>query len=141
MQSIEINSIKVIFDKEKTQKNITLYNEPCDCQYCKNYYKYMEVNAELREFLSQFGIDYIRCEEVMSYDLGEDKDSFIHSMAYYDVFGKIEKEFSKQEEDYSISFQANTNVNVGHKEEEYFWIVIDAVIPYILDEERCVAGN
>ena len=90
MQSIEINSIKVIFDKEKTQKNITLYNEPCDCQYCKNYYKYMEVNAELREFLSQFGIDYIRCEEVMSYDLGEDKDSFIHSMAYYDVFGKIE---------------------------------------------------
>ena len=77
----------------------------------------------------------------MSYDLGEDKDSFIHSMAYYDVFGKIEKEFSIQEEDYSISFQANTNVNVGHKEEEYFWIVIDAVIPYILEEERCVAGN
>ena len=65
----------------------------------------MEVNAELREFLSQFGIDYIRCEEVMSYDLGEDKDSFIHSMAYYDVFGKIEKEFSMQKEDYTILFK------------------------------------
>lgn len=54
MQSIEINSIKVIFDKEKTQKNITPYNEPCDCQYCKNFYKNMEANAELVEFIPLF---------------------------------------------------------------------------------------
>lgn len=136
MQSIEINSVKVIFNKEKTQNNITLYNEPCDCQYCKNYYKNIKANFELVKFLNQFGIDYLRCEEVISYDLGEKDDSFIHSMAYYDVFGKIERDFSIEKEDYTILFQTNADVNAGHEETEYFWIIIDAVIPYVLEEKR-----
>ena len=47
MQCVEINSVKVFFDKEKTQKNITNYNEPCGCQDCRNYYKNIEANMEL----------------------------------------------------------------------------------------------
>ena len=137
MQYIEINSVKVFFDKEKTQNNITPYNEPCDCQDCRNYYKNIESNKELREFLGQFGIDYLRSEEVISYDLGEEKDSLIKSMAYYDVFGNIEKEFSIEKDGYTISFEKNANINVGHEvDEEYFWIVLDVVIPYMLEEER-----
>lgn len=57
-------------------------------------------------------------------------------MAYYDVFGTIEEDFSVQIAGYTVLFQADANVNVGHKETEYFWIIIDAVMPYILDEER-----
>ncbi len=138
MQCIEINSVKVSFDKEKTQNNITPYNEPCDCQDCRNYYKNIESNIELREFLSQFGIDYLRTEEVMSYELRlNDKDSPIHSMAYYDVFGYLEKEFSIKKGDCTILFKKNSDVNVGHEvNDEYFWIVLDMVIPYVLEEER-----
>lgn len=137
MECIDINSIKIIFDKEKTQKNITFYNEPCDCHYCKNYYKNMESNKELQDFLMQFGIDYLRCEEVISYDLGDDKDSLIESIAYYDVFGKIEREFSIKKYGHTISFKISENINVEHEEDdEYFWIVIEASMPYVLDEER-----
>lgn len=138
MQCLEINSIKIIFDKEKTQKNITNYNAPCDCQDCRNYYKNIESNIELREFLSQFGIDYLRTEEIISYELRlNDKNSPIHSMAYYDVFGYIEKEFSIEKGDYTILFKKNADVNVGHEvDDEYFWIVLDMVIPYVLEEER-----
>ena len=41
------HSVKIFFDKEKTQKNITHYNEPCDCQDCRNYYKNIESNKEV----------------------------------------------------------------------------------------------
>ena len=138
MQCLEINSIKVYFDKKKTQKNITNYNEPCDCQDCRNYYKNIESNVEVREFLSQFGIDYLRTEEIISYELRlKDKNSPIHSMAYYDVFGYIEKEFSVKKGGYTILFKKNADVNVGHEGvDEYFWIVLDMVIPYVLEEER-----
>lgn len=137
MQCLEINSVKVFFDKEKTQKNITNYNEPCNCQDCRNYYKNIESNEELQSFLASFGIDYLRCEEVISYDLGEEKDSSIHSMAYYDVFGTIEKEFSIENNGCTISFKKNEDINVGHEvDEDYFWIVLDMVIPYVLEEER-----
>ena len=57
-------------------------------------------------------------------------------MAYSDVFGKIERDFSIEKEDYTILFQTNVDVNVGHEETEYFWIIIDAVIPYVLEEKR-----
>lgn len=137
MQCIEINSVKINFDKEMTRNNITPYNAQCDCQYCKNYYKNIECNIELRNFLSQFGIDYLRTEEVISYDLGENKESLVHSMAYYDVFGYIEKEVSVEKGDYTISFMKNADVNVGHEiDDKYFWIVLDIVLPYLLEEER-----
>lgn len=68
-QTIEINSVKIIFDKEKTKEYRTDFNKPCDCQDCRNYYKHIENNSELVEFLSGFGIDYNCTEEVFSWDL------------------------------------------------------------------------
>lgn len=86
--------------------------------------------------MSQFGINYLRCEEIVSYDAKENGSVFIDSIAYYDVFGRIEKEFTIKEYGCIISFKANKNIPVGHeKGEEYFWIVIETNMPYILDEE------
>ena len=85
LQTIEINSVKIIFDKEKTKEYRTDFNKPCDCQDCRNYYKNIQNNFELVEFLSGFGIDYNCTEEVFSWDLGNDNDALIHHEGYYGV--------------------------------------------------------
>ncbi len=74
-QVIEINGIQITFDKEKTIKHRTDINKPCDCQDCRNYYKHIENNPGLVEFLSGFGVDYHCAEEVFSLDLGNDNGS------------------------------------------------------------------
>ena len=135
LQTIEINSVKITFDKEKTKEYRTDFNKPCDCQECRNYYKHVENNLELVEFLNRFGIDYNCTEEVFSWDLGND-DSLIHHEGYYGVFGKIEgEEFDFGKFGVKITFQKGAFVpcdRIG----EYFWICIEGDYPYILDEER-----
>lgn len=40
LQTIEINSVKILFEKEKTNKYRTDFNKPCACQSCRNFYKF-----------------------------------------------------------------------------------------------------
>ena len=137
LQTIEINSAKITFDKEKTKSYRTEYNKPCDCQDCRNYYKNIENNVGLVNFLADFGVDYSRAEEIMPVDLGNEKESLINYSAYYCVVGSISKEVSIKKEDFSVSFGVSSNINVGHEiTDDYFFIVVDIDLPYILDEER-----
>ena len=136
METIEINSVEIIFDKDKTKKYRTDYNKPCDCQDCRNYYKHIEKNKELVEFLCSFGIDYNYTEEVFSWDLGNANDSLIHHEGYYGVFGKIQGEdFDFEKFGVKITFQKDALVLSG-RTEEYFWICVAGDFPYILDEKR-----
>ena len=137
LQSEEINSVKLTFDKEKTKEYRTDFNKPCDCQDCRNYYENIKNNRELIDFLIAFGVDYLRAEEIMPYDLGDERDSLIYYRAYYSVVGSLDSEFSTNKEPFSVSFEMQNNVNVGHEiSEDYFFIVIDINLPFILDEER-----
>lgn len=142
LQKIEINNVTIFFDKEKTQKNQTEYNQPCGCQDCKNYYKNIESNIELLGFLGEFGIDYLRAEEIMSFDLDDKIDSLICYRAYYSVVGKLDSEFCTNKDMFSASFETKNNadvknINVGHDiSEDYFFIVIDIDLPFILQEKR-----
>ena len=141
LQTVEINSVKITFDKEKTKEYRTDFNKPCDCQDCRNYYKHIQNNLELVEFLGGFGIDYNCTEEVFSWDLGNDNDSLIHHEGYYGVFGKIEGEkFDFENFGIKITFQKGASVpcdRIG----EYFWICIEGDFPYILDEKRELPVN
>ena len=137
LQTVEINSAKITFDKEKTNEHLTDFNKPCDCQYCRNYYKYLQDDFELIKFLADFGVDYSRAEEIFSIDLGSGKESLINYSAYYSVVGSISTEISFKKENYSVSFKIGSNINVGHEiADDYFFIVVDIDLPYILDEER-----
>jgi len=136
-QEIKINNIRILFDKDRTQNNQTDYNRPCDCQDCRNYYKNIENNVELIDFLTGFGVDYLRPEEIMPYDIGNEKDSLIYYRAYYSVVGTLDKEFRTNKESFSASFEIQNNINVGHEiSEDYFFIVVDINLPFVLDEER-----
>ena len=136
LQTIEINSVKITFDKEKTKEYRTAMNNPCECQNCRNYCKHLENNVELVEFLSSFGIDYTCTEEVFSWDLGNEKDSLIHHEGYYGVFGKIEgEEFGFEKFGVKIIFQKGASVPCD-RTGDYFWIYVEGAFPYILDEER-----
>lgn len=136
LQTIEINSIRIEFDKDKRKEYRTSFNKPCDCQYCRNYYEHIKNNFELVEFLSDFGIDYNCTEEVFSWDLGNDNDSLIHYEGCYSVFGRIEGiEFDYEAFGVKISFQKGAAVPCD-RTGEYFWICIEDDFPYILDEKR-----
>ena len=135
-ENVEINSVKITFDKYKTKEYRTDFNKPCDCQNCRNYYKHIEENKKLVEFLSEFGIDYNCTEEVFSWDLGNDEDSLIHHEGYYGVFGKIEgEEFDFEKFGVKVTFQKGASVPCD-RTGEYFWICIEGDLPYILEEER-----
>ena len=136
-QEMIINKFRILFDKEKTQNNQTDYNRPCDCQDCRNYYKNIENNEELIDFLTGFGINYLRPEEITPYNLGNEKDSLIYYRAYYSVVGVLDSKFCVNKESFSASFETQNNINVGHEiSEDYFFIVIDINLPFVLDEER-----
>ncbi|MDD6313168.1 MAG: hypothetical protein PUB08_06910 [Firmicutes bacterium] len=136
LKTIEINSIKLEFDKEKTKEYRTIFNMPCDCQNCRNYYEHVKNNFELVEYLSGFGIDFNCTEEVFSWNWGDDNDSLIHHEGYYGVFGRIEgEEFDFEKFGVKISFQKCASVPCD-RTGEYFWICIEGDFPYILDEKR-----
>ena len=137
-QTIEINSVKITFDKEKTKGHRTEFNKPCCCQDCRNYYKHIENNSELVEFLSGFGIDYNCTEEVFSWDLENNNEPLIHHEGYYGVFGEFEgEEFYFEKFGVKITFAKGACVPCDrHGHGEYFWIYIEADFPYILDEKR-----
>lgn len=136
LQAIEINSFKIVFDRDKTKEYRTDFNKPCTCQDCRNYYKYIQNNPELVEFLSGLGIDYNCTEEVFSWDLGNDEDSLIYYEGYYGVFGKIESDkFVLDKYGVKITFVKDACVPCD-RTGEYFWVCIEGDFPYILDEKR-----
>ncbi len=136
VETKDINSVEVTFDKSKTKEYRTDVNKPCDCQDCRNYYKHIEKNHELIEFLNSFGIDYDCTEDVFSWDLENDPDSLIRHEGYYGVFGNFEGEgFEFEKFGVKITFAKGATIPCD-RQGEYFWICIGGDFPYILDEER-----
>ena len=133
LETKEINSVKIIFDIEKT-KEYRAYS--CGCQDCRNFYKNIEKNTELVAFLNDFGIDYKCDDDIFSWDWGNEKDSLIHHEAYYGVWGRIEgDDFDYEKFGVKISFQKDASLPYD-RPDECFWIRIEGDFPYLLEEER-----
>ncbi len=136
MTTIEINSTKLVFDKEKTHKYQIKNCHPCDCQGCENYYKNIEQNHKLIEFLSVFGIDCFLPEEVVCFSLNNKRNSLIHYEANYGVDGQMDiDEFGFDDFDVKLTFKKGVNLS-QEKTDNYFWIVIEKDFPYILKDKR-----
>ena len=75
------------FDKKKTEEYYKNRTELCDCENCKYFYSHIKgLFPKLDEFLSDFGIDIERPDEVWAV---ETADKFLVIEAGYTVCGNI----------------------------------------------------
>ena len=122
-------------DKEKTSEYYAKHTL-CDCNGCQNFYKQIKgLFPELEEFISQFGVDITKPDEMSWYDINKS----IGYTPYYTVTGKIEKMGTNELafENINVAFhQSDTPCNdiPNEQTESYFIIEIPTVdLPWILD--------
>lgn len=82
------------------RKNIDFYNsddsEPCQCDYCKNFYDKVEkAYPEIKEYLEQLGVDIKKPFELCSFP-SDDNKTILYVGCQYIVFGECEKDFNKK---------------------------------------------
>ena len=69
MTTIQKNGYVFLADREKTQQYYRTHTL-CDCVYCRNYYAQVRQQfPRLDAFLSDFGVDIARPDEIMSVEL------------------------------------------------------------------------
>ncbi len=124
-QTINIESVDITFDKDATAKQYPANRIPCDCPYCRHYYRYIEQNTALAAFLDMFGADPHNAEEVVSWENG----SGLHCIGHYDIEGQIERAFSFGKYGVTISFENSSDTAAP----SYFWINIECNLPFSVD--------
>ncbi len=103
-RNIKCNNYEFEVDFEQNL-NYYLFNELCDCTPDKNYYELIgKCCPRIVEFLSQFGVNAQRPDEVSWLEQDTDKKTVFYE-AMYSVRGKVTKG--------DISEYGNANINVG----------------------------
>lgn len=127
-----IQKSKYIFsvDVEKTKEYYKTHSI-CDCIYCRNYYAQAKYKfPKLDDFLSDFGVDISRPDEIMSVEM----DNYID----YTVCGSV-KSMSKYKidlyDDILLSIIiTNGFVSPNEQTGDYFTIsVMQIKLPWVLD--------
>lgn len=132
MKIIKSNGFELSADTGKTEKYYRL-NTLCNCSECRNFY--VQINEklpELQAFLSGFGVNAARPDE-LSYYIRENEVIYD---AMYTVTGKIKKPGSEKIAVGSISLTIGTAYVPNEQTEPYFVITAhDIQLPWLLNEE------
>ena len=87
MTTIQKNGYVFLVDREKTQQYYRTHTL-CDCVYCRNYYAQVRQQfPRLDAFLSEFGVDIARPDEIMSVEL-EGRVAYLN--VDYTVCGRVQ---------------------------------------------------
>lgn len=87
MTTIQKNGYVFLVDQEKTQQYYRTHTL-CDCVYCRNYYAQVKQQfPRLDAFLSEFGVDIARPDEIMSVEL-EGRVEYLN--VDYTVCGRVQ---------------------------------------------------
>lgn len=87
MTTIQKNGYVFLADREKTQQYYRTHTL-CDCVYCRNYYAQVRQQfPRLDAFLSEFGVDIARPDEIMSVEL-EGRVAYLN--VDYTVCGRVQ---------------------------------------------------
>lgn len=132
---VEKDGYVFFVDKDKTSQYYTMHSL-CDCCRCQNFYKQIKgLFPDLEKFLSEFGIDISRPDELMWYDI----DNYIQYHSCYTVTGSIEIS-GKHKIDFgnltALFYQgANPIADIPNEQTElYFVIEISNIdLPWVLD--------
>ena len=138
MTTIQIADHIFAVDVNKTKEYYQTHTL-CDCDYCRNYYKQIKGKfPQLEAFLSQFGVDISKPDEIStSYEM----DDCIHYiMIDYTVSGKVEN-IGQSEINISDSLPFTLRITDGfsspnEQTSDYFTISIDTefTLPRALSE-------
>ena len=86
MTTIQKNGYVFLVDQEKTQQYYRTHTL-CGCVYCRNYYAQVKQQfPRLDAFLSEFGVDIARPDEIMSVEL-EGRVAYLN--VDYTVCGRV----------------------------------------------------
>lgn len=136
MTTIQKEGYVFLVDVEKTQEYYKTHSL-CDCVCCRNYYAQVKNRLpKLNGFLSAFGVDISKPDEIMSVEMDHYID-YIH--VDYTVCGNVQSMGEYEIDLYDNLFLsivitngfASPNVQTG----EYFTItVMQMEFPWVLDE-------
>ena len=136
MKIIEKDDWKFSVDIEKTKEYYRTH-PICECSYCRNFYAQAEEKLpKLKEFLSDFGVDISRPDEISSVTY---KGEIDYLTVYYTVCGEITKDST-----YEIDIYDNLFLSIVVRDEfappneqtgKYFtFSVFQIMLPWVLDE-------
>ncbi len=140
MTKIETDGYVFLVDIENTVKYYS-ENGLCECPNCRNLYPQIkDAFPLLDEFLTEFGVDIEKPDNIESYD-SDDEKSIDYTSTDYTVCGKIEV-MGEYEIDIKDSQFLSVTVIDGfaspnfHKDDDYFTLCVNFFkLPWVLDEE------
>lgn len=137
METVIINNCTFLVDKSTTANYVTEFNTPCDCLYCRNYFKAVQSVPSVIEFLKMFCVNVNRPEECTELDTDFEGNTLLYSV-WYSVVGE-----SMQSTKIQLSADATAKIlpsdnkfapNTEHND-NYFWIRLDMRLPWKLNED------
>lgn len=136
MEEVIINNCKFLVDKEATAGYVTEFNAPCDCSFCRNYFKAVQSIPCVINFLNMFNVNVNRPEECMLLDIDFKTKTLLYSV-WYSVTGKAEQSTKVQ-----LSAGAAAEISLVNNEfspntkhdNNYFLICLNIHLPLELNE-------
>ncbi len=134
--------MKYKVDVEATNAYLDMYNEQCQCMYCKNYLKtFAATYPKAAQALEQLGINIDYPLEIMDYFWNKNKDKRIYG-SYYSVKGELfEDKTVLYDEDAVITlYKADTDepciyANTGMEKPYFIAQVQNIELPWVLKEQ------
>ncbi len=136
MTTIQKDEYVFSVDVEKTREYYKTHSI-CDCVCCRNYYAQIKNKLpKLNAFLSEFGVDISKPDEIMSVEM----DNYIDYINVdYTVCGKVKATGKYEIDIYDDLFLSvvitNGFASPNEQNGEYFTIsVMQITLPWVLDE-------
>ncbi len=136
MKTIEVDDWKFSVDVEKTKEYYKI-NTLCECSDCRNFYTQIEEKLpKLKEFLSEFGVDISKPDEISSYMYEGEIDYYA---VHYSICGEITKDSANEIDIYDnlfLSIAVNDSCAVPNKQTGkcFTFSVMQIQLPWVLDE-------
>ena len=136
MKTIEKDDWKFSVDIEKTKEYYKI-NTLCKCSDCRNFYTQIEEKLpKLKEFLSEFGVDILKPDEISSCTY---EGEINYYAVYYSVCGEITKDSEYEIDIYdnlflSIFVSDGCEVPNNQTGKCFTFSVMQIRLPWVLDE-------
>lgn len=138
LEEVVVNGVSFLVDKNATSQYITQYNEPCDCTYCRNYFKAIQEARSVLNLLNAFQVNVGRPEECMELETNFDTKMLFYYV-WYSVSGKAPQKVEVNlSEDIIAEIYPPADEqyapNTGHTD-SYFLISLNLLLPWVLEED------